>query len=169
MKINKLNIFFKTSCLLLVVSGFTSCGGISSNEAAVYNDAIVDGETKIVAAFDTWNSAESNEDSLYNGFSTLIDSELSRVASMKSLGEDSSFKSAYLVFLTETKSFLTKETELLAKVNQTIAEEGLTPEYIEEVKKEEEILNTEFEKTQDDFMSKQKVFAEKYGLKLENK
>jgi hypothetical protein len=88
---------------------------------------------------------------------------------MKSLGEDSSFKSAYLVFLTETKSFLTKETELLAKVNQTIAEEGLTPEYIEEVKKEEEILNTEFEKTQDDFMSKQKVFAEKYGLKLENK
>ncbi|MBU3663779.1 MAG: hypothetical protein FGM41_11370 [Bacteroidetes bacterium] len=160
--------FFKTGMLVLFLTGMIACGGVSKQDALDYNESIINGQLKVIAAFDAWNASETQVDSFFIGLTQLVDSELKRAEALNNLGDDADFKNAYITFLTQTKDFLNKEDALLKKVDQMIAEKTeLTQEEADEVKKEEEALNAVYDQNQNDFLAKQKAFVAKYGLELE--
>ena len=154
--------------MFLILAVFAACGGVSKNEALKYNENIVDGQMKVIAAFNDWNNSEENSDSLMLVLSNLVDSELKRTETMNNLGDDADFKNAYITFLNDTKTFLNKETDLLNRLDQSMAEkEELSEAEIDAFKLEEQNLNEVYDKNQNDFLAKQKVFTDKYGLVLE--
>jgi CMP-N-acetylneuraminic acid synthetase len=154
--------------MFLILAFFAACGGVSKNEALNYNENIVDGQMKVIDAFNDWNNSEENSDSLMLVLSNLVDSELKRTETMNNLGDDADFKNAYITFLNDTKTFLNKETDLLNRLDQSMAEKmELSEAEIDAFKLEEQNLNEVYDKNQNDFLAKQKVFTDKYGLVLE--
>ncbi len=166
---NTIKLFkaIKLSGIFLLFIGFFACGGVSKNEALAYNEDIVDGQLKVITAFNNWNNSEENSDSLFQILNNVVESELKRSETMKNLGEDASFKDAYITFLNDTKKFLVNEDELLNKVDQMMVEGDLTEQEVEALKLEEQNLNDIYDKNQNEFLAKQKAFTDKYGLVLE--
>ncbi|MFY8096775.1 MAG: hypothetical protein ACOVMH_03065 [Flavobacterium sp.] len=165
----KINQILKAITLVLFLTGMIACGGVSKQEALDYNENIINGQLKVIAAFDAWNASETQVDSFFNELTRVVDSELKRAESLNNLGDDADFKNAYITFLKQTQDFLNKEDALLKKVDQMIAEKTeLTQEEADEVKKEEEALNAVYDQNQNDFLAKQKAFVGKYGLELED-
>jgi hypothetical protein len=95
---NTIKLFkaIKLSGIFLLFIGFFACGGVSKNEALAYNEDIVDGQLKVITAFNNWNNSEENSDSLFQILNNIVESELKRSETMKNLGEDASFKDAYI-------------------------------------------------------------------------
>ena len=168
---NTMKLFkaIKLSGIFLLIIGFFACGGVSKNEALAYNEDIVDGQLKVITAFNNWNNSEENSDSLFQILDNVVESELKRSETMKNLGEDASFKDAYITFLNDTKKFLVNEDELLKRVNQMMEEGDLTEQEVDALKLEEQNLNDIYDKNQNEFLAKQKAFTDKYGLVLEDK
>ncbi len=160
-----INLFALTVLITLLVS----CKP-SKDDAIKYNDALVNEEIRVIEAEKAFSDAVINNkqeelDNLYNAFLKQIETSITVVSEIKSLGGDSKFKDATLSLLTTYKSVVKQEYAEVLKIAK-VPDEEYTEEHNNKMNEISTKIDEMLDKEVQNFLKAQKELTTKYNITL---